>query len=96
MGKIPHHRTKKCAEKAVEHLLLHKYAVDDVFYELDKKLAMPVKGAKKSKDRKEIDLPSRLFYNNPTFVKLTRKQMQKLKDLINEVKSNIYEGEDMM
>ena len=83
---------EKSKDKAVEL----KYAVDDVFYELDKKLAMPVKGAKKSKDRKEIDLPSRLFYNNPTFVKLTRKQMQKLKDLINEVKSNIYEGEDMM
>jgi uncharacterized membrane protein len=83
---------EKSKDKAVEF----KYAVDDVFYELDKKLAMPVKGAKKSKDRKEIDLPSRLFYNNPTFVKLTRKQMQKLKDLINEVKSNIYEGEDMM
>lgn len=83
---------EKSKDKAVEF----KYAVDDVFYELDKKLAMPVKGVKKSKDRKEIDLPSRLFYNNPTFVKLTRKQMQKLKDLINEVKSNIYEGEDMM
>lgn len=83
---------EKSKDKAVEF----KYAVDDVFYELDKKLAMPVKGDKKSKDRKEIDLPSRLFYNNPTFVKLTRKQMQKLKDLINEVKSNIYEGEDMM
>lgn len=83
---------EKSKDKAVEF----KYAVDDVFYELDKKLAMPVKGGKKSKDRKEIDLPSRLFYNNPTFVKLTRKQMQKLKDLINEVKSNIYEGEDMM
>ena len=83
---------EKSKDKAVEF----KYAVDDVFYELDKKLAMPVKGGKNSKDRKEIDLPSRLFYNNPTFVKLTRKQMQKLKDLINEVKSNIYEGEDMM
>lgn len=82
----------KSKDKAVEF----KYAVDDVFYELDQKLAKPVKGAKKSESKKKNDLPSRLFYNNPTFEKLTRNQMQKLKDLINEVKSNIYEGEDMM
>ena len=83
---------EKSKDKAVEF----KYAVDDVFYELDKKLALPVKGSKKSKNANKIDLPNRLFYNNPTFEKLTRKQMQKLKDLINEVKSNVYEGEDMM
>ena len=50
---------------------------------------------KKVKD-KEIDLPSRFFYNYPDFERQTRKQMQKLKDLISEIKSNIHEGEDMM
>lgn len=87
-----HELLEKSKDKAVEI----KYTVDDVFYELDKKLALPVKGAKKDKNKKENDLPSRLFYNNPNFERRTRKQMQKLTDLINEVKSNIYEGEDMM
>lgn len=82
-------------EKSKDKIVEFKYAVDDVFYELDKKLAMPVKGSAKQKNKTEKDLPNRLFYNNPTFEKLTRKQMQKLKDLINEIKSNIYEGEDM-
>lgn len=83
---------EKSKDKAIEL----KYSVDDVFYEFEKKLALPTKDAKKDKTKKESDLPSRLFYNNPNFERRTRKQMQKLQDLINEVKSNIYEGEDMM
>ena len=83
---------EKSKDKAIEL----KYSVDDVFYELEKKLALPTKDAKKDKTKKESDLPSRLFYNNPNFERRTRKQMQKLQELINEVKSNIYEGEDMM
>ncbi len=80
----------KSKDKAIEF----KYTVDDVFYELDKKLARPEK--KKEKKQEKTNLPSRLFYNNPDFERRTRKQMQKLTDLIDEIKSNIREGEDMM
>ena len=71
-----------------------KYSVDDLFYELEKKLAKPIKV--KNKKEKKVDLPSRLFYNNPGFERITRKQMQKLTSLMDEIRSNIREGEDMM
>lgn len=83
---------EKGKDKAVEI----KYSVDDVFYELEKKLTPSTKENKKNKKDKKDDLPSRLFYNNPKFANQTRKQMDKLKSLIDEVKSNVYEGEDMM
>ncbi|MBQ1994734.1 MAG: putative ABC transporter permease [Clostridia bacterium] len=83
-------------EKGKDKALEIKYTVDDVFYELENKLAKPVKRKEKKVKDKEIDLPSRFFYNYPDFERQTRKQMQKLKDLISEIKSNIHEGEDMM
>ena len=82
----------KSKDKAVEI----KYSIDDLFYELENKLAKPVKISKKERKEKKNDLPSRLFYNNPDFERRTRKQMQKITDLIDEIKSNIREGEDMM
>ena len=87
-----HELLEKGKDKAVEI----KYSVDDVFYELEKKLTPSTKENKKNKKDKKDDLPSRLFYNNPKFANQTRKQMDKLKSLIDEVKSNVYEGEDMM
>ena len=81
-------------EKGKDKAMEIKYTVDDLFYELDKKLARPVKRKEKKENKK--DLPSRLFYNNPDFERRTRKQMQKLTDLMDEIKSNIREGEDMM
>lgn len=83
-------------EKGKDKALEIKYTVDDVFYELENKLAKPVKRKEKKVKVNEIDLPSRFFYNYPDFERQTRKQMQKLKDLISEIKSNIHEGEDMM
>lgn len=85
-----HEFYEKSKDKAVEV----KYSVDDLFYELEKKLAKPIKV--KSKKEKKVDLPSRLFYNNPGFERITRKQMQKLTSLMDEIRSNIREGEDMM
>lgn len=90
-GKI-HELIDKSKDKAIEI----KYSVDDVFYELEQKLALPTKEHKKEKKDKKSVLPSRLFYNNPNFERRTRKQMQKLSELIDEIKSNIREGEDMM
>ncbi len=85
-----HELIEKSKDKAVEV----KYSVDDLFYELEKKLAKPVKVT--DKKEKKVDLPNRLFYNNPGFERITRKQMQKLTELMDEIKSNIREGEDMM
>ncbi|MBR2417153.1 MAG: putative ABC transporter permease, partial [Clostridia bacterium] len=81
-------------EKSKDKVVEVKYSVDDLFYELEKKLAKPIKV--KSKKEKKVDLPSRLFYNNPGFERITRKQMQKLTSLMDEIRSNIREGEDMM
>ncbi len=36
---------------------------------------------------------SRIFYNNPLFEKLTKKQLERLKNIVEDIKSNIYDNE---
>ncbi len=47
---------------------------------------------KKTKD-KEKSLPNRLLYNNPTFEKLTKNKLLRLKEILEDIKSNLYESE---
>lgn len=92
-GQKLHDIISKSADKAIEV----RYSIDDLFYELEQRLSRPKsKRTKDKKKDKKIVLPSRLFYNNPNFERRTRKQMEKLTELMNEIKSNIREDEDMM
>lgn len=75
--------------KQTDKLTQLKYQLDDLASEVEKFLLFE----KKTKDS-EKSLSNRLFYNNPTFERLTKNRLIKLKDIIDDIKANIYEGEE--
>lgn len=79
----------KQADKIVEV----KYQVEDLYSELENMLTK--KAAKKDDKKEKRHLTSRIFYNNPDLERRTRKQMEKLRKIIDDIKANIYEGEEM-
>lgn len=82
---------QKVVVKQTDKLTQLKYQLDDLTEEFEKFLIFE----KKSKTNKE-SLSNRLFYNNPTFERLTKNKLIKLKDIIDDIKSNIYEGEEKL
>lgn len=79
----------KRAEKVTEF----KMQIEDIVYEYDQRITR--KNKKKDKQEKKKSLSSRLFYNNPNFERRTRKQIEKLNSLIDDIKANVFENEDM-
>lgn len=75
--------------KQTDKLSQLKYQLDDLAADVEKLLIFD----KKPKN-KEKSLSNRLFYNNPTFEKLTKNKLIKLKDIVDDIKANIYEGEE--
>lgn len=51
--------------------------------------------SKKTDKQKKNKFYNRLIYNNPRFEKRTRKQLEKLKELRDDIKSNIFEKDEM-
>ncbi len=76
-------------EKQYGKLTDFKDQLEDTILQLDKRLT----GRRKKGEKKS--LASRLFYNNPNFERRTRIKLDKLEKLINDIKANIYEGEEM-
>ncbi|MBE6774736.1 MAG: hypothetical protein E7543_00925 [Ruminococcaceae bacterium] len=75
--------------KQTDKLTQLKYQLDDLASDVERFLLFE----KKTKDN-EKSLSNRLFYNNPTFERLTKNKLNKLKDVIDDIKANIYEGEE--
>ncbi len=82
---------QKVVVKQTDKLTQLKYQLDDLAEDVEKFLVFE----KKTKG-KEKSLSNRLFYNNPTFERLTRSKLIKLKDIVDDIKSNIYEGEEKL
>ncbi len=82
---------QKVVIKQTDKLTQLKYQIDDLATDVEKFLIFE----KKPKD-KEKSLSNRLLYNNPTFEKLTKNKLIKLKDIIDDIKANIYEGEEKL
>ncbi len=80
---------QKVVIKQTDKLTQLKYQLDDLADEAEKFLYFE----KKPKENKK-SFSNRLFYNNPTFEKLTKNKLLKLKDIIDDIKANIYEGEE--
>lgn len=68
-----------------------KYQVEDLLYQFD----LHFTGKSNKKNNKKESLSNRLFYNNPGFERRTKKQLEKLQSLIDAIKSNLFENEDM-
>lgn len=75
--------------KQTDKLTQLKYQLDDLTSDVEKFLLFE----KKPKD-KEKSLANRLFYNNPTFERLTKNRLIKLKNIIDDIRSNISEAEE--
>ncbi len=75
--------------KNTDKLTQLKYQLDDLAEDVEKLLIFE----KKTKEKKK-SFSNRLFYNNPTFEKLTKNKLLKLKDIMDDIKANIYEGEE--
>jgi len=65
----------------------YKKQIESTFEKLEKLLSS-------DKKRKESGITDRFFYNNPGLERRTRKQMDKIRSLINDIKANVYEGEE--
>lgn len=70
-----------------------KYQIEDLYSELDKLLSFKISVKTTQKIKKH--LANRIFDNRPEFERRTRKKINKLKNIIDDIKSNIYEGEEM-
>lgn len=84
---------KNKLETQADKIIEIKYQIEDLYAELENMLS--VKTTKKNSDKEKKHLSNRIFNNNPDFERRTRKQMEKLRNLIDDIKANVYEGEDM-
>lgn len=80
---------QKVVVKQTDRVVDLKYQIEDVFEDFEKNLS----AERKSKKDKN-SLSNRLFYDNPTFERLTSNKLKKLKDIIDDIKANVYEGEE--
>lgn len=80
---------QKVVIKQTDKITQLKYQLDDLAEDVERFLLF-----EKDPDKKEKSLSNRLFYNNPTFEKLTKNRLIKLKEIIDDIKANIYEGEE--
>ncbi len=69
-----------------------KYQIEDLYADLDKLLSFRISEKTTKKIKKH--LASRIFDNRPEFERRTRKQIAKLKNIIDDIKANVYEGEE--
>lgn len=75
--------------KQTDKLTQLKYQLDDLASEVEKFFIFD-----KKTEKKEKSFSNRLLYDNPTFEKLTKNKLIKLRDVIDEIKSNISESEE--
>ncbi len=69
-----------------------KYQIEDLYAELDKLLSFRIVDKTTKKIKKHLS--NRIFDNRPEFERRTRKQLDKLKNIIDDIKANVYEGEE--
>ncbi len=80
---------QKVVIKQTDKVVDLKYQIDDVFEDFER-LFTPERKNKENKN----SLPYRLLYNNPSFERLTKNKLNKLRRIIDDIKANIYEGEE--
>ncbi len=80
---------QKVVIKQTDKVVDLKYQIDDVFEDFER-LFTPERKSKENKN----SLPYRLLYNNPSFERLTKNKFNKLRRIIDDIKANIYEGEE--
>lgn len=84
---------KEMIEKQSDKVIDFRYQIEDLYNQFEIRFDKITQKEKRNKKIKSLS--NRIFYNNPLFEKHTKMKLQKLKDIMDEIKANIYEGEDM-
>lgn len=79
------------AQKQADRVADFKYQLEDTVYQLDVRLTR--RNKKKNDDKKSLS--SRLFYDNPNFERRTRIKLKNIQSMIDDIKANVFESEDM-
>lgn len=84
---------KDIIENQTDKITEFKYQVEDLYMQFEKRFDRITKKEKRSE--KITTISNRIFYNNPLFEEQTKIRLHKLKDVIDRIKAELYEGEDM-
>lgn len=84
---------KDVVERKADKVVEFKYQVEDLYMQFEKRFDRITQKEKRSQKIKTIS--NRIFYNNPLFEEQTKIRLQKLKDITDRIKAELYEGEDM-
>lgn len=83
---------REIAEKQSDKVIEFKYQVEELYKDFELRFDRITKKDKRSKKIKSLS--NRFFYNNPFFERHTKLKLEKLRNIIDEIKANIYEGEE--
>lgn len=84
---------KESIEKKSDIIVEYKYQIEDLYTQFEKRFDRITQKEKRSNKIKVIS--NRIFYNNPLFKEQTKIRLQRLRDVLDRIKAELYEGEDM-
>ena len=84
---------KEAVEKKSDIFIELKYQIEELYAQFEKRFDRITFKEKRSQKIKIIS--NRIFYNNPTFEEQTKIRLEKLRHIIDRLKAELYEGEEM-
>ena len=84
---------KEAVEKQTDKVTEFRHQAEDLYNQFEKRFDKIT--FKEKRSQKIKSLSNRIFYDNPYFERRTKIKLEKLRNIIDEVKANIYEGEEM-
>lgn len=84
---------KEIIEKQTDKVTEFRYQIEELYDQFEKRFDKLTFKEKRSEKMK--NLSNRIFYDNPYFERNTKIKLEKLRNIIDEIKANIYEGEEM-
>lgn len=88
---VLHERLEKQSDKVLEF----KDQIEDIYTQFEKMITKKNKKERKGRSKQEKLLSSRIFRNYPELEKATRKQLDKLRNIVDDIKANVYNEEEM-
>lgn len=83
---------REAVEKQGDKIVEFKWQVEELYTQFEQRFDKLTLKEKRSEKIKSFS--NRIFYNNPFFEKHTKMQLEKLRNIIDEIKADIYEGEE--
>lgn len=83
---------RDAVEKQGDKIVEFKWQVEELYTQFEQRFDKLT--LKEKRSEKIRSFSNRIFYNNPFFEKHTKMQLEKLRNIIDEIKADIYEGEE--